>query len=334
MKSIVFFNNKGGVGKTTLLCNVSAFIAIELKKKVLVIDADPQCNATTYVLDNDTLDSIYAKQKRQTIDHFIQPITRGKGDSLTKIEPLKSMNFGFDIIPGDPKLAISEDTMATDWKDAVAGVERGLQTTYMFRLITELYSDYDYIFFDVGPSLGAINRSILIGSDYFIVPMSVDLFSVMAIDNINVSLTKWKTSIKRGLEDYFENEGHRYTINNKVQDWNLKFCGYVMQQYIAKVEKGEKKHVKAFEKISKEIPIKIQSHMVSHYVDDRETYEPLLGEVENLYSLIPMSQTSKTPVFLLKSRDGVVGAHFAKVISARNLYEKISMNILKNIGDI
>jgi len=332
MKSIVFFNNKGGVGKTTLLCNVSSYIATELGKKVLVIDADPQCNATSYVLSDKTLDNIYSKQKRLTIDSFIQPVTRGKGDSLVRIEPLESENFGFDIIPGDPKLAIAEDILATDWKDAVAGNERGLQTTYVFKLITELYSDYDYVFFDVGPSLGAINRSILIGSDYFVIPMSVDLFSLMAIDNINVSLNKWKTSIERGLGDYATNEGHDYIISEKVQSWNLKFCGYVMQQYIAKVAKGEKKHVKAFEKISKKIPDKIKTQLVSYYSNNEEEYEPLLGEVENLYSLIPMSQTSKVPVFLLKSKDGVVGAHFAKVLAAKELYEKISFNILKNIG--
>lgn len=333
MKSIVFFNNKGGVGKTTLLCNVSAYLALEMGKKVLVIDADPQCNATSYVLGAEALDELYSKQKRHTIDYFIQPVTRGKGDSLVRIEPIKSANFGFDIIPGDPKLAIAEDVLATDWKDALSGAERGLQTTYIFKIITNLYSEYDYIFFDVGPSLGAINRAILIGSDFFVIPMSVDLFSLMAIDNINLSLGKWKSSTERGLSDYATNEGHDYLVADMPQKWNLKFCGYVMQQYIAKIEKGEKKHVKAFEKISKEIPNRINQQMSSFFPEATGGYEPLLGEVENLYSLVPMSQTSKTPIFQLKSKDGVVGAHFAKVLSAKALYENIANNILKNIGD-
>lgn len=334
MKSIVFFNNKGGVGKTTLLCNISAFFAMELNKKVLVIDADPQCNATLYALNDDTIDELYSKQKRHTIDYFIQPVARGKGGSLERVEPLRSPNFGFDIIPGDPKLAIAEDVLATDWKDAIAGGERGLQTTYVFKLITNLYDDYDYIFFDVGPSLGAINRSVLIGSDYFVIPMSVDPFSLMAIDNINISLEKWKKNIERGLEDYEGNEGHSYKIADIKQTWNLKFCGYVMQQYIAKVEKGEKKHVKAFEKISKGIPDRIKTQLEAYYSSLSEEFDPLLGEVENLYSLIPMSQTSKTPVFQLKSKDGVVGAHFAKVLTAKKLYHQISTNLLHNIGDM
>jgi len=59
MESIVFFNNKGGVGKTTLLCNVAAYLSIELHKKVLVIDADPQCNTTSYSLGEQKLSEIY-----------------------------------------------------------------------------------------------------------------------------------------------------------------------------------------------------------------------------------------------------------------------------------
>jgi Mrp family chromosome partitioning ATPase len=54
-KSIAFFNNKGGVGKTTLLCNVAAYAAEEHGLKVLVIDADPQCNATQYMFDDKKL---------------------------------------------------------------------------------------------------------------------------------------------------------------------------------------------------------------------------------------------------------------------------------------
>lgn len=49
MKSITVFNNKGGVGKTTVLCNLAAYLALRRNKKVLIVDADPQCNATNYL---------------------------------------------------------------------------------------------------------------------------------------------------------------------------------------------------------------------------------------------------------------------------------------------
>ena len=80
MKSIAFFNNKGGVGKTTLLCNVAGYLALENNARVLVIDADPQCNATQSLFSDETLNSIYRK-KTFTIDSVVKPLALGKGYS-------------------------------------------------------------------------------------------------------------------------------------------------------------------------------------------------------------------------------------------------------------
>ncbi len=116
MKSIVFFNNKGGVGKTTLLCNIASILSIEFQKKVLVIDADPQCNTTTYCIDGASVDDLFSKIKRETIDTFIQPLKKGKGYLPDAISPITAPRFCFDLIPGDPRLALSEDLLAADWK--------------------------------------------------------------------------------------------------------------------------------------------------------------------------------------------------------------------------
>ncbi|WP_194639657.1 AAA family ATPase, partial [Vibrio anguillarum] len=136
-------------------------------------------------------------------------------------------------------------------------------TTLVFEHLKLQYEEYDYIFFDVGPSLGAINRSVLIASDYFIIPMAVDVFSLMALENINLSLSKWKKGIEDGLNKYEEEELEPYEICDKYFKWRLNFAGYVMQQYKAKTVRGEKVHVKAYEKISKEIPAKIEKEICS-----------------------------------------------------------------------
>ncbi len=332
MKSIVFFNNKGGVGKTTLLCNLAAYLAIELDKKVLVVDADPQCNSTSYLLKDKDVDSLYEKVRRQTIESFMTPVKRGQGFIDKKIQPLHSERFRCDLIPGDPKLSLSEDLLATDWKGATTGDHRGMQTTLVFKHLARLYNEYDYIFFDVGPSLGAINRSVMLGCDYFVTPMSVDVFSLMAIDNMSLSLDKWKKGFETGLDQYKNEEHEDFSIENKPVSWTLQFAGYVMQQYKAKTVRGNRVHVNAYEKISKRIPSKIKSELTQKYADTSDL-DMVLGEVEHLHSLVPMSQTSKAPIFQLKARDGVVGAHFSKVEEARKIFGKISRNLLKNIGD-
>lgn len=336
MKSVTFFNNKGGVGKTTLLCNLAAYLVLEKNKKVLVVDADPQCNATSYSLEENVLEDIYSKSKRNTIEAFLHPVKRGKGHLNETFQPISSSRFGFDVIAGDPKLALSEDLLATDWNSATNGDARGLQTTFVFaHLLTMFQEEYDFIFFDVGPSLGAINRSVILASDFFIIPMSVDVFSLMALDNIKLSLTKWKNDIQRGLEAYASEEETEYEINGTVQKWKLQFLGYVMQQYQAKTVRGERMHVKAYEKISKQIPQKIDIELRKVFANPIATnFFSCLGEIENLFSLVPMSQTAKAPIFSLKARDGVVGAHFAKVSEAKNTYEHITENFLNNIEAI
>lgn len=332
MKSVVFFNNKGGVGKTTLLCNLAAYLSIEKRKRVLVVDADPQCNSTTYTIDDEVLEGLYAKSRRDTIESFLGTVRKGQGYITKRIKPEKSLRFKFDIIPGDPKLALSEDFLASDWKGTTSGDPRGLQTAFVFKHLTQLYSEYDYIFFDVGPSLGAINRSVILACDYFVVPMSVDVFSLMALDNINLSLSKWREGVASGLNSYREEEGEGYEIEGVEVSWKLKFAGYVMQQYKYKTVRGEKVHVNAFEKISKKIPEKIEKEVSSVFNGSNDGLD-LLGEIQNLNSLMPMSQTAKSPVFALKAKDGVVGAHFSKVLEAKSIYEQISLNLLRNLGD-
>jgi len=334
MKSIVFFNNKGGVGKTTLLCNLAAYLSIKKAKKVLIIDADPQCNSTTYILSEEKLDSIYGKARRESIESFLSPVRRAKGYLEKKIRPVKSGRFKVDVIPGDPKLALSEDLLASDWKSATSGDPRGLQTTLVFQHLKLQYQEYDYVFFDVGPSLGAINRSVLIASDYFLIPMAVDIFSLMALENINLSLTKWKKGIEEGLSKYEEEEGESYEIYDGETSWNLRFAGYVLQQYKAKTVRGEKIHVKAYEKISREIPAMIEKHICPITTGNLQITDLFLGEIENLHSLVPMSQTTNAPIFALKAKDGVVGAHFQKVQYAESIYSNITEKLLYNIGEI
>lgn len=333
MRSVVFFNNKGGVGKTTLLCNLAAYLSTEMRKKVLVVDADPQCNSTTYMLSDSAIDSLYRKSRRQTVESFVAPLRRGHGFISKAIETTRSSGFRCDVIPGDPNLALSEDLLAGDWKGATSGDPRGLQTTMAFRHLVMQYKHYDYVMLDVGPSLGAINRAVLLGADYFVVPMSVDVFSLMALENINLSLKNWRAGLENGLQAYEAQEEEPYTVDGERVSWRLKFAGYVMQQYKAKTVAGSKVHVNAFERISKQIPQRIHDQIGSVYVSQESPIEELLGEVQNLHSLVPMSQTAKAPIFKLRAKDGVVGAHFARVSESKEIYARIAENLLSNVGD-
>ena len=327
MKSIAFFNNKGGVGKTTLLCNVAGYLALKRGAKVLVIDADPQCNATQSLFADETLDSIY-KKKSFTIDSVVKPLAMGKGytDSL---EIRRSRNFGVDVLVGDPRLALTEDLLATDWGHAVAGNVRGLRTTLLFRHLLNLCNEYDYVLFDVGPSLGAINRSVLLAVDFFLTPLSTDIFSLKALENISLSLIKWRKQYENAMEQVDEPAD----IGVQDLDWHLQFLGYVTQQYTAKRDvEGKPRAVRAFEHIIKKVPSAIRDQIVEKLQPEASTdIDYVIGTIPTLHSLIPLSQTSRRPIFGLRAVDGVVGAHFAKVSEYQETIDTIVSRMIENL---
>ncbi len=328
MKSIAFFNNKGGVGKTTLLCNLAAQLALYDHKSVLIIDADPQCNATQNIFDETKIEKIYSSSSSFTVHSIIKPLQQGKGYA-ENIIPEKAPSFGIDIIPGDPRLSLTEDVLAGDWKDATAGSLRGLRTTFLFREMLSKCENYDYVFFDMGPSLGAINRAILIACDYFISPMSIDIFSVKAIENISLSISSWKKDLTHGLARAAENDDIKNELGDT--DFKLKFLGYVTQQYTAKTgADGKKRAVNAYEKIMGKIPKIIIKELVEKLQSNDANLNYELGSIPNLHSLIPLSQSSRKPIFELKSKDGVVGAHFTKVSEAHDIFANISKNVFIN----
>lgn len=329
MKSIVIFNNKGGVGKTTLLCNLSAYLTIKKHEKVIVIDADPQCNATAYLFPYPKIEEIYHDDEG-TIYEIIKPVQRGKGYLKSKLPILRSPNFKVDVIVGDPKLSLAEDFLGKDWIDGKSGDHRGLQTTLVFKDLVAKLVDYDYVIFDVGPSLGALNRSVLLACDYFLIPMSSDIFSLRAIENISLALNEWKEGLEAGINEYKRKEKEDFTIDEKEVKWNLQFIGYVTQQYTAKTVDGKKIPVNAYEKIIKKIPSTIKKEL-SSFNKHIQSLEFKLGEIPSLHSLVPLSQNASAPIFNLQAKDGVVGAHFNKVREFEQVIGQICQKFEHNI---
>ena len=109
MKTLVFFNNKGGVGKTTLTCNVVSYLNIHKLKKVLLIDADPQCNASQALLPDDLLQDIYWEKvgDYHTLYTYLRPLEQGDANINANLRPVmaKYNDFKTDIIPCHPNLA-------------------------------------------------------------------------------------------------------------------------------------------------------------------------------------------------------------------------------------
>lgn len=332
MKSIAFFNNKGGVGKTTTLCNIAAYYNKVLNKRTLVIDADPQCNASLYMLGEEKIANLY-ETSAPSVNSIVSQLERGDGFVQQNDIPIQHTSFGPDLILGDTSFSMAEDFLSREWVEAVHGGMRALKTTYVFRdLFHKLEDKYDIIFIDLGPSLGAINRVILLGCDFFIMPMSADIFSIRAIENISMTLEKWRIGLERGLKDLVEKGDEFKMSGNDSFQFKLKFLGYTTQQYISRTIDGNKRPVNAYDIIITQIPEKVNSKF-SPFIINQIKDALDIGSIPNFNSLIPMSQNAHKPIFRLASADGIIGAHFKKVDEYKTLMNHMSSNINNNIEE-
>jgi len=325
VQAVCFFNNKGGVGKTTLVANLAAQIALNLGQRVLVVDADPQCNLTQYVLSDDDFAETYkSDSEAKTIYSVIHPLSIGKGYS-NKLPIRKTDSFGFDVIVGDPRLALKEDLLAQDWRDAKAGGTRGLRTTFVFSdLIEKVRDSYDFVFFDMGPSLGAINRSVLLAADYFLVPMSIDIFSLWAVKNIGEALKVWQAELDNGIrlaEDPSE------ILQLTRNQGKLRFLGYVTQQHKEKSEAGSPRVVEAYKTIKDKLPSEVSLRLGALY--PKQGFDPHLGDIKHLASLAPKSQSLHTPMINVTLR----GSYTITRKQARDIYTTIATRFIENLSN-
>ena len=302
-----------------MVANLAAELSLNHNKSVLVIDADPQCNLTQYVLPDETFLDIYSSHDPQSIYSVIHPLSTGKGYKTNL--PIRHVDeFGFDIIIGDPRLALKEDLLAQDWRDAKAGGIRGLRTTLVFHNVIEQTQTYDYIFFDMGPSLGAINRAILLAVDFFVVPMSIDIFSSWALKNIGEAVKVWERDLAFGMKNS-EDPSELPEVKNK----KLRFVGYVTQQHKERRKEGSTRIVEAYEQISNKLPDVVKKNLSYFYP---EVLAPHLGEIKHLASLAPKSQTLHQPMINVTAK----GSYTITRKQAREIYHALAKRFMENVS--
>lgn len=217
MRLISIFNNKGGVGKTTLTYHLANALA-ELGFKTLVIDLDPQCNLTilgmdeerlheVWLAEDDFIDDFQAAREKRTVTEFdalvsknrsvhflLKPAEDGAAE-IGKSPPPVRLAQNLDLLPGRLTMHLYEDKIASRWSDVYQGAPLAIRTVTKPREIAETYArqhGYDFVIMDTSPSLGVLNKVIISIADGFLIPCMPDMFSLYGIRNIGNALGVWK----------------------------------------------------------------------------------------------------------------------------------------------
>lgn len=320
MKSIIFFNNKGGVGKTTTVYHV-AWMLSELGVPTIAVDLDPQSNLTSMFLTTERLESIYETNQPVTILDSINPVA--SGDPYRKVH-IEQINDNLGLILGNLALSIFEDSLSDAWLKCLNSESYSFRLTSIFNtIINDAVRQFnaEIVLIDVGPNLGAINRAVTISSDYIIMPVASDLFSLQGIKNLGVTLNTWKKQWATRTE--LQPSNISFEIPNKCSTP----IGYIVMQYSAK----DISPVKSYLRWANRIPSVFSEFVLGNNSTDTsvEVDGYCIALLKHYRSLAPMSMEAHKPIFLLKPADGAIGAHTYAVQKSYEDFQKLTYAILK-----
>ena len=325
---LTFFNNKGGVGKTSLVYHL-AWMLSETGHRVLACDLDPQANLTAAFLDEDQLYEIWSRKatngRRGTIMQCLRPLLE-VGDLLTPT--LEKVSPELRLLPGSLALAGFEDVLSEVWPKALdADVHRSFRVLTAFSTIMQdgaRQMNASIVLADVGPNLGAINRSALIASDFIVVPLGADLFSLQGLRNLGPTLRAWREGWKKRRDNWPD---PKFPLPNG----GMRPLGYVVQQHSVRLGRP----VKAYDRWVKRMPEEYARNLLDDesgpYPESPADDARNLATVKHFRSLVPMAQEARKPIFHLKNADGAIGSHAAAVVDARRDFSELATKIMTRI---
>jgi cellulose biosynthesis protein BcsQ len=346
-KRIALFNHKGGVSKTTTTFNLGWMLALK-GQRVIMVDADPQCNLTGIVLGEDEFEDFYLNSNNHHLKNSLAPAFEAQPKLIEPVDCQLIKNRttnknveGLFLLPGHLNLSEYEVTLgiAQELSSSLHTLKNLPGSfSYLFDKTAEKYNA-DYVLIDMNPSLSSINQNLLMTSDYFLVPTSPDYFSIMALKSLTTILPRWAVWMEKASSLPILKEA-TYPFPQVFP----KFLGTVIQKY----REYDKKPSKGFQKWIYEIN-DIVSNRFSLALNERQMtfpekfYETILGKKEHNYllalfsdfnSLVALSQTHQTPIFELSDKQvSQIGKVLTNLKANRdnfkNVFSKLADSVIK-----
>lgn len=342
MISLALFNNKGGVGKTTLTYHL-AHMMQRLGTRVLAVDLDPQSNLTAAFLDEDALGELWDEGRTPawggpyqnrlwslaagppgTVASAVKPIMDGLGD-INPVGPIE-IRDGLWLVAGDLALSAFEDRLSAAWPRCFTGDDlAAIRTTTAFhRIVANAAADTgaDVILIDVGPNLGAINRAALLAADAVLMPLAADLFSLRGLMNLGPALRQWRTT-------WQETVLPKVMVDIPLPRGEMVPLGYVIMQPTMRLDRP----VKAYQRWLDRIPTVFATAVLGRPPGPADaSYE--IATLRNYQSLMPLAHDARKPMFDLRPADGALGSTQTLVQRCRQDFANLSERVVERLVEV
>lgn len=333
---ISLFNHKGGVSKTTTAFNLGWAMA-DRGKRVLIVDADPQCNLTGTVLGFDGVNDFsvfYRENPNANISDCLAPVFQGTGSPLIPARITNTINRNLFLLAGNIELAENETqiSVALSTSAAIPALQNIPGAVCALLRKTAEENHLDAVIVDMSPSVGALNQCLLMGSDYFIVPTSPDYYCNQAISSLARVLPRWNEAVAR-----FRNRSLLYPFPANPP----KFCGIISQRYRPRMGNPAQSFQQWIDVIKATVlrefvPILMTMQMsitVPEFNASAPSDSPYnLINIADFNSLIAQSQKHNTPVFALTdSQIEQVGVILETMKESRNAFRQSFQELANSI---